>query len=370
MIQTDAYRRFFALTKKELQQLRRDKSSLLLGIVLPLLLIFIIGYGMSLDVKNVPTAVVMEDISPTAKEAVNFLDGSEYFAPTYVFSLNEAEEMLKEHIVKAIIYIPGDFTSKLNARDASVLVILNGVDATVAGSAEGYIKAGLTSSLTRMGYVSPKGISIESRLWFNEGNTSSWFYVPGIIMLILTMVGVFLTSVVMAREWERGTFTSLFVTPVKIGELIVAKTLPYFAIATLGMLLCLLAGNILYDLPMRGSLIIIIGVSMLYILVALGIGLVISSVTKNQFLACQAALLVSFLPSVILSGFMFDMHSEPLAIQIISRFIPTTYYLELIKSLILSGNYYPLIIKNSLVLALFAVLFIGLALKMTRKEVA
>ena len=188
-------------------------------------------------------------------------------------------------------------------------------------------------------------------------------------MLVLTIVGVFLTAVVMAREWERGTFESLFVTPVRAAELILAKMIPYFCVAMAGMGLCLIAGRFLYELPMRGSLLLILGVSMLYLVVALGIGLTISAVTKNQFVACQIALLVSFMPSLMLSGFMFDPHSQPVVIRAISRLFPTTYYLELLKSLFLAGNNWPLLIKNSLLLTIYAVFFLALAGKITRKKV-
>ena len=207
------------------------------------------------------------------------------------------------------------------------------------------------------------------RVWFNDANTSSWFFVPGILMLVLTISGVFLTAMVMAREWERGTFESLFVTPVRILEVILAKVIPYFTVAMVGMLLCLVAGRLCYDLPMRGSLGLILGESMLYLVIALSLGLVISAITKNQYLACQVALLVSFLPTVMLSGFLFDLHSEPLVIQVISRFLPTTYYLELMKSLFLAGNYWPLILENTAILLGYALCFIWLAFFLTRKKV-
>lgn len=363
-------RRMGALTRKEFFQLMRDQSSLLMGIVLPLILILIMGYGMSLDVKNVPTAIVLEDPSPTARQMVNFTEGSAYFSPVYVRSMQTAETLLAQHDVDAIIRVPQNFAADVNQGTAKVQVILNGTEATTAMSAQRYIEAAVLTWETGLSVRSASAgqATTVSRIWFNDANTSAWFFVPGILMLVLTTSGVFLTSVVMAREWERGTFESLFVTPIKIGELILAKVLPYFAVAVFGMILCLIAGNVLYDLPMRGSLILLIGVSMLYLIISLGIGLVISALTKNQFLACQVSLMISFLPSVMLSGFLFDLHSQPLVIQIISQFLPTTYYLQLMKTLFLAGNYWPLIIRNGLILLGFAILFIGLAFRMTRKE--
>ena len=373
MLFPDFSRRLRALVHKEFLQLGRDRSSLLLGVVLPLLLILLIGYGISLDVKNVPTAVVLEDASPTARDAVSFLDGSPYFSPRYVISMKEAERLLKSRDVDVILRLPPDFSRRLAQGNAKAQAVLYGVNTTTAMSAQAYLEAGFAALAAQESAVltqEPAGqAAVESRLWFNDANTSSWFFIPGLIMLIMTIVGVFLTAVVMAREWERGTFESLFVTPVRAAELILAKMIPYFCVAMAGMGLCLIAGRFLYELPMRGSLLLILGVSMLYLVVALGIGLTISAVTKNQFVACQIALLVSFMPSLMLSGFMFDPHSQPVVIRAISRLFPTTYYLELLKSLFLAGNNWPLLIKNSLLLTIYAVFFLALAGKITRKKV-
>ena len=373
MLFPDFSRHLRALVHKEFLQLGRDRSSLLLGVVLPLLLILLIGYGISLDVKNVPTAVVLEDASPTARDAVSFLDGSPYFSPRYVTSIKEAERLLKSRDVDVILRLPPDFSRRLAQGDAKAQAVLYGVNTTTAMSAQAYLEAGFAALAAQESAVltqEPAGqAAVESRLWFNDANTSAWFFIPGLIMLIMTIVGVFLTAVVMAREWERGTFESLFVTPVRAAELILAKMIPYFCVAMAGMGLCLIAGRFLYELPMRGSLLLILGVSMLYLVVALGIGLTISAVTKNQFVACQIALLVSFMPSLMLSGFMFDPHSQPVVIRAISRLFPTTYYLELLKSLFLAGNNWPLLIKNSLLLTIYAVFFLALAGKITRKKV-
>ena len=365
-------RRLRALVRKEFLQLGRDRSSLLLGVFLPLLLILLIGYGISLDVKNVPIAVVLEDASPAARRAVSFLDGSDYFSPYYVTSLKEGENLLRRRDAEAILVLPPDFSRQLARGEARAQAILYGVNTTTAMTAQGYLEAGFMAMAAEAAYSAPHTpgyVTTESRLWFNDANTSTWFFIPGLIMLIMTIVGVFLTAVVMAREWERGTFESLFVTPVQAAELILAKMIPYFCVAMAGMILCLLAGRFLYELPLRGSLLLILGTSMLYLIVALGIGLTISAVTKKQFVACQIALLVSFLPSVMLSGFLFDLHSQPLVIRVISQLFPTTYYLQILKSLFLTGNHWPLLVKNSLLLAGYAVFFLGLAGHITRKKV-
>mgnify|MGYP000849233380 FL=1 len=370
MKETPFLRRLLALTRKEFLQIRRDRGSILLGVVLPLVLILIIGYGLSLDVKNVRTAVVLEDSSPTARETVRFLDGSDYFAPAYVHARSEAEAMMRRGEVDAMLVVPADFSRNLSRGTAQLELLLNGIEATTAASAQGYFEAVVLQEAARRGAAQRFGhAEVVSRVWFNDANTSTWFFVPGLLMLVLTIVGVFLTAVVMAREWERGTFESLFVTPVQRLELILAKMIPYFLIAMTGMLLCLLTGRLLYDLPMRGSLVLILGTAMLYLIMALGLGLVISALTKSQFLACQMALFLSFLPSVMLSGFLYDLHTAPLIIRLVSSLLPMTYFLQLLKSLLLTGDYTPLIVRNTTILAGFAALFVGAALHLTRKKV-
>lgn len=366
------FRRLTALTRKEILQLKRDRSSILMGVVLPIVLILIVGYGLSLDIKHVPMAVALEDSSPTARRLVSFTEQSEYFSPRYVYSIQEAKDLMRSHQVSVVLRVPQDFSRELSRGEAKLQLLINGVESTAAASAQSYVQGAV------LGWAAEQQVrtrsqgyaSIVSRVWFNDANTSTWFFVPGILMVVLTICGVFLTSVVMAREWERGTLESLFVTPMGVLELILAKVIPYFCLSFIGMASCLAVSRIFYDLPLRGSLVILLGVSMLYILVALGLGIVISAVTKNQFLACQVSMLVSFLPSVMLSGFIFDLHSEPMLIRLVSRFFPATYYLQLLRSLCLTGNYWPLIGQNSLILGGYMILFIGLAFRLTRKRVA
>ena len=190
--------------------------------------------------------------------------------------------------------------------------------------------------------ASPGSVTLIERMWFNSANTSTWYLVPGLIVLIMTLVGAFLTAMVMAREWERGTLEALFVSPVRPSEILLAKIIPYFAIGMLGLGMCLLAARFLFEIPMYGSLLIILFSSMLYLLVALGIGLVISSVTKNQFLACQLALISSFMPALMLSGFLFDLRNVPTVIYLAGPAPPDTKFWELVRTLLLGGKSGPL----------------------------
>lgn len=370
----DFFRRLKALTYKEYLQLIRDRSSVVIGIFLPALLIVLVGFGLSLDVKHVPVAVVMEDRSPITRDILSFMDGSEYISPVYVTSMKDGETLMNEREVNVILRIPPDFTRQLQKGDAKVQIILWGVDAATARVAGSYIESGIAGRVAaymeKQGGVVPVNgfVEIVPRQWFNDANTSTWFFIPGLVVLIMTLVGVFLTTMVMAREWERGTLEALFISPVKPLEILIAKIIPYFCTAMVGFSLCLLASYYIYHVPLRGSFLVILASSVIYLFSALGIGLTVSTLIKNQFVSCQVALLVSMLPTMMLSGFIFDLRSVPAFISFIGHLLPATYYMELLKSLFLAGNDWPLIIKNTTILLLYALFFTGLSYKVTRKR--
>ena len=197
-------------------------------------------------------------------------------------------------------------------------------------------------------------IDLQTRLWFNEANDSTYFLVPGLIVLVMTLIGALLTALVIAREWERGTFEALFVTPARPGEILLGKIVPYFVLGMLGLALSVVGSQVLFGVPLRGSLWILVLVSMLYLLVALGIGLLISSLTKNQFVASQITLIVTFLPAMMLSGFMFDIRSMPWAIQVITHIFPARYFVSVLQTLFLAGDIWAVILPNAAVLAVMA----------------
>ncbi len=368
-----SWHRVRALTRKEGRQLLRDKSNLMVGLFLPLLLILIFGYGLSFDVKNAPIALVTEDTSPGAQDVLAGFYLSPYFSPVPLVSMNAALGLMREREVDAIVYMRSDFSRRLASGDATIQILVNGVDANRARVLQAFAQGAIAQwSAKRIaageGSLAAPAVVVESRMWFNEANNSRYFLVPGLIVLIMTLVGAFLTALVMAREWERGTLEALFVTPVRPVEILIAKMIPYFCVGLIGLMLCLAAARWLFGVPMHGSLAALVFSSMLYLFVAVGLGLVISSVTKNQFLASQIALLASFLPSVMLSGFLFDLRNVPAAIRAVGQVLPATYYMETIRTLFLAGNTWPSILTNWAVLAAYAVFFIGLARWVTRKK--
>ena len=371
--------RLISLTRKEIRQLLRDRSNLIIGIGLPLVLILIFGYGLSLDVRDAKVAVVLEDPSPVAADVIAGLELSAYISPVVVTSMHDAQRLMLAREVDAIVQVQSDFSRRLAAGNAQVQLLLHGSDASRALIIRSYVSGALGQWAQRqsdrgmvagagVGTAASGSVTLIQRMWFNAANTSTWYLVPGLIVLIMTLVGAFLTAMVMAREWERGTLEALFVSPVRPNEILLAKIIPYFMVGMLGLGMCLLAARFLFEVPMYGSLLIVLGSSMLYLLVALGLGLLISSVTRNQFLASQLAIITSFMPALMLSGFFFDLRNVPAVIHLVGNALPATYFMELIRTLFLAGNIWPLIFKNCAILAGYAVLLLGLARAVTRKK--
>jgi ABC-2 type transport system permease protein len=367
-------RRIWALMRKESYQLLRDPSSIAIGIVMPVMLVLLFGYGLSLDVKNVPVAVVLEDPSLDARELAAGFQLSPYFDAVLMASMPQAQRLMLEHKVDGIIRLRPDFSRQVALGNGEVQILVHGTDANKARIIQGYAQGAVGQWAARQlaegrDNAGP-GVTVQSRLWFNEADDSHYFLVPGLIVLIMTLIGAFLTALVMAREWERGTLEALFVTPVRADEILLGKMIPYFIMGMLGLFLCILAGKFLFHVPLRGSIWVLTGVSMLYLLVALGIGLLVSSVTKSQFVASQLALLVTFLPAMMLSGFLFDLRSMPVAVRMITYVLPARYYVALLQTVFLAGDVWTVIVPNALVLAVMATLLLLASRAATRKTLA
>jgi len=365
--------RLLALLRKETRQLWRDRSNLAVGLLLPVVLILLFGYGLSFDVKKAPIALVMEETSPLARDITQHLYGSSYLNPIWASTMHEAEQQLRRGEVDAIVRIPANFSRQLHIDQAQIQCIINGNNVPTARSIESYITGALgiwiQQQAERSGSkpVASSRIVIEPRMWFNPAAISTWYLIPGLVVLILTLIGAFLTSLLIAREWERGTLESLFVTPVRPIEIVMAKIMPYLLIGIIDIGLCLLAAKFMFAVPIQGSILVIFAISMLYLVVSLLLGLLISGKTRNQFLASQVALLLSFLPALMLSGFVFDLRNVPLGIQVISQIIPATHFISLARTLFLVGNDWPAIIRAILILSSY-IFVLGFATQRTLRK--
>jgi ABC-2 type transport system permease protein len=367
-------RRIRALTLKETRQVLRDPSSIAIGIVFPLMMILLFGYGMSLDVTKVSVAVVDEDASSDSIALIGAFRLSPYFKVTLAHSMAEANTVLLDQGVDGVLRIPSNFSRRWHSGKAQVQILVDGTDANEArimqAYAQGPVSLWSTAQAKSVGAVSAGPVIVVDRMWFNENNDSHFFLVPGLIVLVMTIIGAFLTAMVVAREWERGTLEALFVTPMRATEFLVSKVLPYFGLGMIGFVLCILAGQFLFHVPLRGSLSLLCLASMIYLVVALGIGLLVSTLVKSQFLASQLAMLLTFLPALMLSGFLYDLRSMPAFIRGITYFLPPRYAVALMQTLYLAGNVGSVIWLNLGVLSAMAMTVMLLTRLATRKQLS
>jgi ABC-type multidrug transport system ATPase subunit/ABC-type Na+ efflux pump permease subunit len=356
--------RIWALVKKEVRQILRDPSSIAVGVVMPVLLILLFGYGLTLDVKNVPVAVVLEDTSPDAIELASTFQLSPYFHAQLMTSMAQAEDLILASQVDGIIRIRPDFSRQMRSGDAEVQILAHGRDANRARIIQGYAQGAVgqwnARRIAEGQNVSSGPVVVQDRLWFNEANESRYFLVPGLVVLVMTVLGALLTALVVAREWEQGTFEALFVTPVRAGEILLSKVLPYLGLGIFGLVLCLLAAKFLFQVPFLGSLWVLSLGSLLYLLVALGIGLLISSTVKAQFVASLIVVVAAFIPALMLSGFLFELHNLPVAVRFLSYLFPARYFVALLQTVLLAGDVWPIILPNLAVLAGMAMLLFAL----------
>lgn len=344
-------RRIKALIIKETFQIFRDPSSVLISIVLPLVLLFLYGFGVSLDLDHVPIGLALEDTSPTARSFAQSLTDSRYFDVKIRRDRREFIHDILRGTLRGMVIVPSYFTAFKDRNNiAPIQVISDGSEPNTANFVQNYINFAWQNWLQQESISgNQKGlalVNLQPRFWFNEQLESRYFLVPGSLAIIMTLIGTLLTALVVSREWERGTMEAIMATPVSIWELLIGKLLPYFVLGMASMTICVVVGILLYDIPLRGSLLVLEFVAACFLLSALGLGLFISTVSKNQFVAAQASMVAAFLPAYILSGFIFEIASMPILIQWLTYLIPARYFVTSLQTLFLVGNIWSLIIAN------------------------
>ncbi|MFA4911085.1 MAG: ABC transporter permease [Desulfobacteria bacterium] len=334
-----------AITRKEIYHLIRDFRSLYLAFAIPLLLILLFGYALSLDVNNIGTVVVDHDKTDLSRDLIRRLDASSYFnVIAHLEDTKTVTEYLDHNRVKLAVIIPPGWTGNIRAnREAPLQVLLDGSDPNFAGISRGYITAFIETYNKQLllDFLNREGLEkikppLEGlvRVWFNENLESQNFIIPGIIAIIIMIVGAMLTSLVIAREYENGTMETIRSLPIKAGEFLVGKAIPYFLIGLTDVLVAIFMGQVLFGVVMKASFWLMIMASSIYLAVALTLGLFISVVTKSQLVANQAAVLITYLPSLLLSNFVFPVVNMPKALKLVTYIVPATYYID-----ILSGIY-------------------------------
>ena len=366
-------RRLWALCRKESYQIVRDPSSILIAFIMPVLLLFVLGYAVNLDVDHLRVGLLREDNGAPAISLAKTLAANPSIALKAGRSRSELMAALEQGKLRGIIIIPNDFSRKLaeQGAEARLQLLIDGAEPNTAQFVSSYVQGiwenWLRQRQTEQGANHRPTIEILSRTWYNESNVSRNFLVPGSIAVVMTIIGALLTSLVVAREWERGTMEALLASPVTRLELLLSKILPYYLLGMAACWICLLVAVYIMGVPFRGSLLMLFVVSSLFLGCALGMGLFLSTVMRSQFNAAQAALTAAFLPAVMLSGFVYEIASMPLPLQWLTRIIPARYYASSLQTLFQAGTLMELLWPNLLCLLLLSLFWLGLTALKSRR---
>lgn len=354
------FRRLRAIVIKEFHQLVRDPSAFLLSGALPLLLLFLYGFGVSLDMNHIKLGLVLQDNAPDAHSLAQSFLGTSYFEVMPSADWPGFPERISSGKLRGVVVIPPYFEAFRQRQDslAPIQVIADGSEPNTASFVQNYVQATWQNWLQQeevsRRIPSLNLVKLDSRFWYNESLESRYFLVPGSIAIVMTLIGTLLTALVVAREWERGTMEALMATPVSIGELLVGKLIPYFLLGMGSMFIATLCGILLFGVPLRGSILLLALVAAVFLLAALSIGLLISTLGKNQFVAAQISIVSSFLPAVVLSGFIFEISSMPLPIRWLTYLLAPRYFVSSLQTLFLVGNVWTLILWNVFWMAVIA----------------
>ncbi len=374
-----SFTRFLAVAKKEIVQVLRDSRSLIIVLIMPIILVLLFGYGVNLDLKHLSIYVYDRDGSQQSQDLLKRFQASDYFEIVRVVNnYRDLTSAIDGGHAKMGIVIPWDFSQRLlNGRAAEVQALVDATDDNTANVLIGYAQAvvqGYSSKIQldwlrdRGQVASPTPVSVETRTWYNEDLESSAFIIPGVLALVMSVIGAFLTSLTIAREWERGTMEQLISTPVSPLEIMFGKLVPYFAIGMIDVLVCAVIALYWFHVPFRGSFLTLLISSAMFMIVVLSMGFFISVIAKNQLAASQIALLATFLPAFLLSGFLYDIAQMPIALQWITRILPARYYVSVLKKIFLKGSPVALLYADLIPLAIFTLLLALLATRSFQKR--
>jgi len=365
------WRRLVALVRKESLQAMRDPSTILIAFVLPVVLLFLFAYAVSLDVREVRIGVVLESDAPSAQSLAAAFAGTRYLKVTPARDRREVADLVVSGKLRGFVVIPQDFDSRLASPipQPLVQVITDGSQPNTANFVASYAQGVVQNwGAGRSGSAPPAAIQLEPRYWFNAELESRRSLVPGAIAIVMTIIGTMLTALVVAREWERGTMEAVLSTPASVIEILIGKLMPYFILGMIATLASTALAIFVFDVPLRGSLFALLLLSAVFLIPALGQGLLISAVTKNQFLASQIALFSGFLPSFLLSGFLFEIDAMPTWIQAITYLIPARYFVSSLQTVFLAGDVWAVFWPNLAAMASIGVFFFIIAKRKTRKN--
>lgn len=352
-------KRLLTLVEKERKQMLRESSNIAIGIILPVVMLLIFGYGMSMDVKNIRLVIVAPEQTGTSASVIARFRSSGYFEVSVTRSSSEGVERVKRHQADGALFLPQNLERKRKEGPLNILIGMNTANASAAKMYENCIRQVVLQSLADPGRF--QGAMMTQRMWFNDGNDSRYFMIPGVIVLIMSLIGCMLTSLQMAREYEHGNMESMFATPMTAGEILLAKMVNNYLLGMGGLVISLLFARYIFSVPMRGSLALLLLGASVFLLLQMALGLLISSITKSQFLASEIAMIVSFMPVFLLSGFLYEIPNMPEFLQYFTLLIPARYFVDFLQTILLVGNVPENIVKNLLVMSVFTVILLLLA---------
>ena len=358
-----------ALIKKEIKQILRDPSSIIIAFVLPFISIMIYMYGINLDSVKVTMGIKNDDPTPEVATLVKSFGHSKYVNSIYFDNIKDIEAAIIRSKIKGAVIIPNDFSTKLaRGQNADLPVITDGSEVNTANYVQSYATAIANNWLISSKYassVNQPAINAEIRTWYNPDLNSHYFIVPGSIAITMTLIGILLTSLVVAREWERGTMEAMLSTSVKTIHIVLGKYIPYFILGMLSLAFNIFLCVVIFQIPFRGNYLVLLLVSGLFLFTSLGIGLNVSSVLKNQFLASMVAMSVGFMPALMLSGLMFPINSMPVFFQHLTRILPPRYYVSFIESEFMAGTVPEIVIANAIYLTILGLILFAAVYKNT-----
>jgi ABC-2 type transport system permease protein len=373
--------RVTAIARKEFLHIIRDPRSMGMGIIIPMLLLFLFGYALTLDVDRVPLIVWDQSGSPASRELVSRFSGSRYFSLiAHTDNYRAVERSIDSRKALIALVIPAEFGRDVDGgRATSVQVILDGSDPNTATFAQGYaesVVAGYSRDIVlkqmrRFSGTEPSlsRLDVRPRVWFNTDMVSKNYIFPGLIAVIMMIIAALLTSLTIAREWETGTMEQLISTPLTGTELIMGKLIPYFTIGILDLILSVLVGEFIFDIPLRGSLTLLFGLSVVFLAGALSLGVLISIITRNQFVASQVALVATMLPAFLLSGFIFPIDTMPGPIQVITHIVTARYFVVILRGIYLKDVGLEVMAGEVALLVVFAIIMVGFSVRLFRKKI-
>ena len=365
-------RRVRGLIRKEVRQVLRDPSNFVVAIILPALLLFLFGYGVTLDPRHYELGLVIEQPTAETGSLAAAFTNSPFFEIQIAQDRRQLEPALVAGDLHALVVVPAAASARAyGGQTAPIQVIVDGSDPNTANLVLGYVELLWANWLEQQsighgGMIAPPPISIEHRVWFNPELASRNYLVPGSIAIILTLIGSLLTALVIAREWERGTMEALLATPINVTELLIGKLAPYFLLGMASMALSTVLAVTVFGVPLRGSIWVLTLISAVYMLASLGQGLLISTLTRNQLVASQVSILSAFLPAFYFSDFVFEIDSMPVALQWVSYLVPARYFVSSLQTVFLAGDIWPVILPDTAALGLVSAVIFTVTLMRTR----